>query len=123
MLIQAVVASIESQAADPEWLRSFLQWAGADGAWELGLIAFGVAAQTLFFCRWIVQWAASERRGRSHVPVFFWWLSLSGATLLLVYYILRGEPVGILGQCTGWIVYSRNLYLIRKSKRMKSDPV
>ena len=54
-----------------------------------------------------------ERRGKSHIPEFFWWLSLSGATLLLVYFTLRGEPVGMLGQSVGWLVYSRNLYLFR----------
>jgi lipid-A-disaccharide synthase-like uncharacterized protein len=51
------------------------------------------------------------------MPEFFWWLSLFGATMLLVYFVGRKEPIGTLGQLTGWIVYGRNLYLIRSKKR------
>ncbi|MBT8487019.1 MAG: hypothetical protein HKO59_11700 [Phycisphaerales bacterium] len=71
----------------------------------------------LFFARWLVQWVATERRGVSHVPEQFWWLSLAGATLLLVYFTLRGELVGMLGQSVGWFVYARNLMLIRGAAR------
>lgn len=99
------------------WWDHVLQWANVSEPWELWLIVFGVLAQVLFFCRWLVQLYASERRGESHMPVSFWWLSLTGATLLLIYFTLRGEPVGVLGQSVGWIVYSRNLYLIQRRKR------
>ena len=59
----------------------------------------------------------SERRRESVMPTLFWWCSLVGATILLVYFVGRREPIGVLGQSVGWIVYGRNLYLIRKKRR------
>jgi lipid-A-disaccharide synthase-like uncharacterized protein len=109
----AVVTAAES----PAWFDALKTWAKAETGWQLALVGFGVIAQGLFLCRWIVQWIATERRGESHVPVGFWWLSLAGATLLFVYFVLRGEPVGVIGQSIGWTVYSRNLYLIHKRRR------
>ena len=109
------IAALEILAAagGESFTTRLMAWANVETTWELGVLGFGVVAQAIFFCRWIIQWIASERRGKSHIPEFFWWLSLSGATLLLVYFTLRGEPVGMLGQSVGWLVYSRNLYLIR----------
>jgi lipid-A-disaccharide synthase-like uncharacterized protein len=101
-------------------LQGLLDWAKVDTGWELGLIVFGLFAQSLFFGRWLVQWIATERRGMSHVPELFWWMSLFGATLLFVYFLLRGEPVGLIGQSIGWTVYCRNLHLIHKHKRAQS---
>lgn len=98
-------------------LERILEWAHVDSSWELWLIGFGLAAQTLFFARWLVQWIATERRGESHMPLAFWWVSLGGATMMLAYFLLRGEPVGALGQSVGWIVYLRNLVLIRRKAR------
>jgi lipid-A-disaccharide synthase-like uncharacterized protein len=79
-------------------------------------VAIGLSGQLLFTCRMIVQWFTSEKSKRSVVPVSFWWMSLVGATLLLVYFIWRRDIVGILGQATGWIIYVRNLVLIRRSR-------
>lgn len=93
-----------------------LRWARIDSTWQLILVIFGLVAQVVFFGRWLVQWIASERRGESHMPEIFWWLSLIGATMLLVYFILRQEPVGVVGQAVGWTVYGRNLYLIKRKK-------
>ena len=115
-LLFAIPAGIGTGDASA-WQR-LADWANISSGWELGLIFFGLGAQVLFFCRWIVQWYASEKRGQSHIPVLFWWLSLAGATLLLAYFILRGEPVGVLGQSVGWIVYFRNLHLIRHRKHI-----
>lgn len=86
-------------------------------SWEVGLFLFGFIGQIMFFGRWIVQWWVSERSGRSVMPILFWWLSLSGATVLLVYFSLRAEPIGILGQAVGWTVYSRNLLLVARERR------
>jgi len=66
--------------------------------------------------RMLVQWFASERSKRSVIPVSFWWMSLIGSTMLLVYFIWRRDAVGIIGQGLGWVVYVRNLFLIRKSR-------
>ena len=83
-------------------------------------LGVGFAAQILFGSRFLVQWIASEREGRSIVPVSFWFLSLGGGILLLSYAIWRMDPVFILGQSTGALIYARNLYMIRRErKRLK----
>ena len=84
--------------------------------WDV-LAAFGFIAQALFAARFIVQWISSERRRMSHVPVAFWWLSLSGGVLMVVYGVLRRDPVIILGQAPALIVYARNLMLIHRHAR------
>lgn len=75
-------------------------------------VALGLLGQVLFTGRMIVQWLASEKNRRSVVPTAFWWMSLIGATMLLVYFLWRKEPIGVLGQATGWFIYVRNLWLI-----------
>jgi lipid-A-disaccharide synthase-like uncharacterized protein len=97
-------------------IDELLKWAKVEEPWELWLLAFGLVAQAMFFGRWIVQWVASEKRGESHMPILFWWLSLIGASMLMIYFVLRREPIGMLGQSVGWIVYSRNIYLLHKAK-------
>ncbi len=94
-------------------------------AWVL----VGLLGQALFTGRMLVQWMVSERSGRSTVPVIFWWLSLMGASMLLVYFIWRKDIVGILGQGLGWFIYLRNLSLIygrtgkeRSGPGLEDDP-
>lgn len=87
--------------------------------WAIGLIAFGLVGQLAFMSRFLVQWIASERRGRSVVPIGFWWLSLVGATMLLIYFAIRRDPVGVLGQMFGGPIYARNLLLIYKMRARK----
>jgi len=77
-------------------------------------IAVGLLGQVLFTSRFLVQWVASERSGRSTVPNVFWWLSLAGGAALLAYAIWRRDPVFIIGQGAGLVVYVRNLVLIRR---------
>ncbi|MGB0768625.1 MAG: lipid-A-disaccharide synthase N-terminal domain-containing protein [Phycisphaeraceae bacterium] len=74
----------------------------------------GIFAQVLFMGRMIVQWIASERSKRSVVPPIFWWMSLGGSSMLIVYFLWRKDIVGVFGQATGWIVYVRNLVLIAR---------
>lgn len=74
----------------------------------------GFAGQALFASRFLVQIAVSERQRRSIVPTAFWYLSLSGGLLLLCYAISIRDPVFILGQSTGAVIYLRNLWLIRQ---------
>lgn len=81
----------------------------------LAWIALGLTAQLLFSGRMLVQWIASEKLGRSVVPVSFWWMSLAGSTLLIIYFIWRRDIVAILGQF-GWAIYVRNLILIRRAR-------
>ncbi|SPF37206.1 Lipid A biosynthesis domain protein (fragment) [Syntrophobacter sp. SbD1] len=77
------------------------------------LLILGLLGQGFFFGRFFVQWIASEREGKSIVPLAFWYFSIGGGGLLLIYSILRKDPVYILGQGGGLIIYVRNLYLIR----------
>ncbi len=85
-------------------------------------VTMGFIAQIIFSSRFFVQWIASERAGKSVVPVLFWYLSLIGSILLLIYAIYRRDPVFIFGQGGGVIIYSRNLYLIwREKKRSRTD--
>jgi len=79
-------------------------------------VGLGLLGQVLFAGRMLVQWLASERSRRSVVPVAFWWMSLGGATLLVVYFIWRKDAVGVLGQATGWLIYIRNLSLIYRQR-------
>ena len=77
-------------------------------------IAVGLAGQAAFFSRFLVQWIASERAGQSVVPRSFWYLSLLGSLVLLVYSIHRREPILALGYVPNAVVYLRNLALLRK---------
>ncbi|MGB5987219.1 MAG: lipid-A-disaccharide synthase N-terminal domain-containing protein [Desulfobacterales bacterium] len=77
----------------------------------------GFLGQALFFSRWIVQWIASEKRKVSYVPLSFWFISLAGGLLVLVYAIQRHDPVFILGQLVGVSNYARNIVLIHRQGR------
>jgi len=120
-MMDLLAVTIASDLADTgSAIDQLMRWVKVETGWELGVVIFGLVAQLAFLGRWIVQWLASEKRGESHVPELFWWLSLTGASMLMIYYVLRGEPVGIIGQSVGWTVYTRNLYLIRVKHRRAS---
>lgn len=80
-------------------------------------MAIGFVGQALFSMRFIIQWIASEREGKSVIPFSFWIFSLGGSALLLIYAIYRRDPVFILGQAPNILIYSRNIYLIKKRKK------
>jgi lipid-A-disaccharide synthase-like uncharacterized protein len=80
-------------------------------------LVIGFAGQALFTLRFLTQWIASERARKSTVPVAFWWLSLAGGAVLLLYAIHRRDPVFALGQGTGLAIYTRNLVLISRRRR------
>lgn len=75
-------------------------------------VTVGLGGQIMFSLRMLVQWLASEKHKRSMVPVAFWWLSLAGAMMMMVYFTWRKDIIGVLGQVTGVAVYLRNLYMI-----------
>ena len=82
---------------------------------EIIWLSIGFFGQGLFFMRWVVQWLASERSAQSHVPIAFWYISLIGGLITLVYAIYRKDPVFIAGQSVGAFVYLRNLMLIHRT--------
>ena len=79
---------------------------------ELAWLGIGFLAQAMFSARFLVQWIASERARRSIVPELFWYFSFAGGALLFMYAIYRKDPVFILGQGFGLLVYSRNIYFL-----------
>ena len=96
-------------ATETHWLMQVLLVDSWPRVW---LALFGLAAQGIFMSRMMVQWIATERARQSVVPVAFWWLSLAGAVMLLIYGILDRDIVIILAQSFGFIVYARNLWFI-----------
>ena len=75
-------------------------------------VLLGFVAQAMFTMRFVVQWIASEREGRSVIPLAFWFFSIGGGVLLLGYALYRRDPVFIVGQAFGVFVYLRNLYFV-----------
>ncbi|GHG94282.1 lipid-A-disaccharide synthase N-terminal domain-containing protein [Pseudodonghicola xiamenensis] len=84
---------------------------------ELIWVIIGLGAQLLFSMRFIIQWIASEKQRRSVVPELFWWFSITGGLTLLAYAVHRQDPVFILGQSLGVVIYLRNIWLIYAEKR------
>jgi lipid-A-disaccharide synthase-like uncharacterized protein len=85
----------------------------ADHVW----LGVGLLGQAFFSMRFLVQWIASERRRESVIPISFWFFSIGGGLALLIYATHRLDPVFMLGQGAGLLVYVRNLYLIRRKER------
>ena len=79
-------------------------------------LAFGIVAQLLFTARFVVQWVASERAGKSVMPLAFWFFSMAGGLMTLVYGLVRREPIIIMGQILAVFIYVRNLMLIFKNR-------
>ena len=82
-----------------------------------GWIILGFIAQGLFTLRFVIQWLASERAGRSVIPFAFWIFSIAGGVLLLAYAVYRRDPVFIVGQALGVLIYIRNTFLVLKDQR------
>lgn len=81
----------------------------------------GFLGQIIFFSRFLVQWIVSEVKKKSVIPHVFWYLSIAGSALLLVYAIYRRDPVFTLGQSVGFVVYVRNIVLINAHKKKSAD--
>jgi lipid-A-disaccharide synthase-like uncharacterized protein len=96
------------------WLMQMLH---VENTTEMAWVIFGLGAQLMFTARFLVQWIASERARSSVVPVAFWYFSLVGGLMLLAYAIYRMDPVFILGQLLGVLIYSRNLWLIHANRK------
>ncbi len=86
---------------------------------EMFWVGFGLLGQGIFMSRFLVQWLYSEKEGKSVIPIYFWYLSLAGACILLTYAIHIRDIVFILGQSFGFLVYSRNLQLLARERRLK----
>jgi lipid-A-disaccharide synthase-like uncharacterized protein len=112
------IARIDRDTRGRSFLFRLLNITGPVGiAW----VVLGLLGQVIFAGRMVVQWLVSEKQKRSVVPVAFWWMSLAGASMMLVYFIWRRDIVGVLGQSTGWVIYVRNLWLIYRD-RLAAQP-
>jgi lipid-A-disaccharide synthase-like uncharacterized protein len=80
-------------------------------------LCIGFLGQALFTMRFLVQWIHSERAGQSLIPIAFWYFSILGGCTLLTYALYRRDPVFILGQATGIVIYARNLYFIFRERK------
>jgi lipid-A-disaccharide synthase-like uncharacterized protein len=89
---------------------------------DLLWLAVGFGGQALFMGRFVIQWFVSERAHRSVIPVSFWYFSIFGALVLLVYAVHRRDPVFIAGQLLGVLIYLRNLHLIRHERAAARQP-
>ncbi len=83
-------------------------------------LAFGIIAQLLFTARFLVQWLVSEREGNSVMPLSFWYFSMAGGAMTLVYGIVKREPIIIMGQALAVVIYVRNLMLIFRNRKRRS---
>lgn len=92
-----------------QMIRDFLsETPGSELAW----LMVGFLAQAMFSMRFLIQWIASERVRKSVVPETFWYFSLAGGAMLFAYAIYRQDPVFILGQGFGLVVYARNIWFL-----------
>lgn len=86
-------------------------------------IILGFIGQAMFTARFWIQWIASEKKGKSVIPIHFWYLSIAGSSIVLAYAIYRLDPVFIAAYCTGNFIYIRNLILIYRHKKRTEGAV
>lgn len=79
-------------------------------------VGIGLLGQSMFFFRFLIQWLASEKAGESVIPTAFWFFSIAGALIVLAYAIYKKDPVFIIGQAMGLLIYSRNLIFIARKR-------
>jgi lipid-A-disaccharide synthase-like uncharacterized protein len=85
--------------------------------YEMMWVGIGFVGQSLFFSRWLLQWVVSERKAESQIPVSFWYMSLIGSVIVLAYAVHKMDPVFIVGQGVGTLVYVRNIMLVHRVKK------
>ena len=105
--------AIVDMAVSPRFIKYV-----AKEPWRLNFwIIIGFVGQALFGGRFLVQWIASEKQKKSVIPIYFWFFSIGGGAILLIYAISILDPVFIIGQATGLFIYTRNLMLLAKEKK------
>ncbi len=99
------------------YLSNLSAWWATTSTTELIWLTVGFAAQAMFSMRFLIQWLASEKARRSVVPEAFWYFSFVGGFMLFIYAIYRMDPVFILGQGSGLLIYIRNIHFIMLARR------
>lgn len=82
----------------------------------MSLVIFGFFAQFIFFLRFVVQWWESEKKGQSVVPPSFWYLSIIGTIMILIYSVIKKDIVFSVASSLNMLIYLRNISLIKKKK-------
>ncbi len=98
-------------------MQTIMSMLGTTTATDATWLIVGLLGQLMFTARFLVQWFASEKAGKSVIPVAFWYFSIFGSLIVLAYGIHKLEPVIIVGQLPGVVIYARNLWLIHREKR------
>jgi lipid-A-disaccharide synthase-like uncharacterized protein len=80
------------------------------------LLILGIVAQLVFILRFVVQWGYSEKQKTAYLPRGFWWFSIAGSLMIFIYAIFRKDPVLLIGNSFGSVVYVRNLILLKKQQ-------
>jgi len=88
-----------------------------------GLLLWGSLGQIIFTLRFVYQWVYSRRHHDSILPMGFWLISLSGSLIIVSYALVRHDPVLILGQSTGLVVYCRDIWILYKNKKQNPDRI
>lgn len=81
------------------------------------LVIFGFFAQFIFFLRFVVQWWESEKKGESTIPPMFWYLSVFGTILILIYSLIRRDIVFSVASSLNMLIYIRNIMLLKNKKK------
>lgn len=103
---------------DPVWNAILEKWAEmTEGGFSYWTI-IGILGALMFFSRFYVQWIVSERKKESIIPESFWYLSIFGSLFLLAYSIHKAEPIFALMYLPNCFIYTRNLFLIHKKKKL-----
>jgi len=97
-------------------MQTLMDYFKVENSTDLIWLGIGLFAQIMFSMRFLIQWISTERARKSVIPTAFWWFSLFGGILLFAYGIQRGEPVIILGQSIGIVIYMRNLWFIHVAR-------
>lgn len=114
--LQAELRQAEQATGESYWARlgSKLQDMLPDGAHAWVWFVIGMTGEVVFFFRFVIQWWASERRGRTVVPMSFWYMSLIGTLGVLAYALYRVDPVFILAYSLNILIYVRNMHIARR---------
>jgi lipid-A-disaccharide synthase-like uncharacterized protein len=110
-----------------DWLSHFVwhdliwhngKFLGVD--WSVWKVV-GWMGNATFSCRFIVQWVATEKHKKVVIPALFWWLSLVGSLLLLIYAFHKADSVYIYSFLFPWIPYTRNLIIHYRHQKEHVD--
>jgi len=117
LLIVYTALSLAAISLPGKLIPPFMPLREYDMLWK----CIGFGGLGTFQARWIVQWLHSERHGESRVPVAFWWLSLIGSLLELMYFLRQQDPVGVAGYMISGVPYTRNLVLVYRKRRLDAE--